>query len=116
MRSLGALTLLACAAACGAADKPIPTAIAASKMTAPPGFNVTLFAGEPAVVQPIAFTFDDRGRMWVVECLSYPKWSRDGKGHDRVVILEDTDGDGVLRQAHRLHGQRHQPLRHRTWG
>lgn len=88
------LLLLVLAPAATAADKPVPTAEAAAKMKAPPGFNVTLFAGEPDVVQPIAFTFDDRGRMWVVECLSYPKWSRDGKGKDRVVVLEDTDGDG----------------------
>ncbi|AWM39864.1 Cytochrome c [Gemmata obscuriglobus] len=77
------------------ADKPVPARDAAGKMTLPDGFKATLFAGEPDIVQPIAFTFDDRGRMWVVECLSYPKWSRDGKGSDRVVILEDTDGDGV---------------------
>ncbi|MCI0701225.1 MAG: c-type cytochrome [Planctomycetia bacterium] len=76
-------------------DKPIPTKEAAGKMTVPEGFKVTLFAGEPDIVQPIAFCFDDRGRMWVVECLSYPKWSKDGKGNDRVTILEDTDGDGV---------------------
>jgi putative membrane-bound dehydrogenase-like protein len=76
-------------------DAPIPTKDAAKAMTVPDGFKVTLFAGEPDVVQPIAFTFDDRGRMWVVECLSYPKWSKDGKGGDRVIILEDTDGDGV---------------------
>ena len=63
-------------------------------MTLPKGFKVTLFAGEPDVVQPIAFTFDDRGRLWVVECLSYPNWTKDGTGHDRVVIYEDTDGDG----------------------
>jgi putative membrane-bound dehydrogenase-like protein len=68
----------------------------AAKMTLPPGFQATLFAAEPEVVQPIAFTFDDRGRMWVVECLSYPHWIKDGKpGKDRIVILEDTDGDGV---------------------
>ncbi|MDY3556021.1 c-type cytochrome [Gemmata sp. JC717] len=77
------------------ADKPVPAKDAAGKMTLPDGFKATLFAGEPDIVQPIAFTFDDRGRMWLVECLSYPKWSRDGKGSDRVVILEDTDGDGV---------------------
>ncbi len=77
------------------ADKPIPPKEAAGKMTLPDGFKATLFAGEPDVVQPIAMTFDDRGRMWVVECLSYPKWTRDGKGNDRVIILEDTDGDGV---------------------
>ncbi len=89
------LLLLVLAPHAVAADKPVPTKDAAAKMTAPPGFNVTLFAGEPDVVQPIAFAFDDRGRMWVVECLSYPKWRADGKGNDRVIILEDTDGDGV---------------------
>ena len=89
------LVLLACCSLAAAADKPVPTKDAAAKMKLPPGFKVQLFAGEPDVVQPIAFTFDDRGRMWVVECLMYPKWSQDGKGgKDRVVILEDTDGDG----------------------
>ena len=63
-------------------------------MTVPQGFNVTLFAGEPDVVQPIAMAFDGRGRLWVVECLSYPNWRKDGTGNDRVVILEDRDGDG----------------------
>src|SRR5262245_1048288 len=77
-----------------AQDRPLPPASAAKAMTLPPGFRATLFAGEPDVVQPIAFTFDDRGRLWVVECLSYPKWTGDGTGHDRVVIFEDTDGDG----------------------
>ncbi len=78
-----------------AVDKPIPPSEAAAKFTLPKGFKATLFAGEPDIVQPIAFTFDTRGRMWVVECMSYPKWSQDGKGgKDRVTILEDTDGDG----------------------
>jgi putative membrane-bound dehydrogenase-like protein len=45
-------------------------------------------------VQPIAFTFDDRGRLWVVECNSYPKWTNYKEGKDRVLIFEDTDGDG----------------------
>ena len=89
-----ALVALGCASRLTAADKPVPVAEAASRMTVPEGFRVTLFAGEPDVVQPIAFTFDTRGRMWVVECLSYPIWSKDGTGRDRVVILEDTDGDG----------------------
>src|SRR5690348_7659327 len=65
---------------------------AAKAMTLPPGFRVTPFAGEPAVHQPIAFTIDERGRLWVVENYSYPHWSP--YGHDRVLILEDTDGDG----------------------
>jgi putative membrane-bound dehydrogenase-like protein len=64
-------------------------------MTLPPGFQATLFAGEPDVVQPIAFAFDDRGRLWVAECYSYPKWHKDGSaGRDRILIFEDRDGDG----------------------
>jgi len=77
-------------------DRPIPAKDAAQAMTLPNGFQAKLFAGEPDIVQPIAFTFDDRGRMWVVECLSYPNWRKDGKGNDRVVILEDVDGDGIF--------------------
>lgn len=75
-------------------DEPLPLKVAAGRMTLPTGFSATLFAGEPDVVQPITFTFDDRGRLWVVECLSYPKWSTAKEGTDRVLILEDTDGDG----------------------
>src|SRR5436305_1598382 len=88
---IATLSVVTCAAS---QDRPLPPASAAKAMSLPPGFQATLFAGEPDVVQPIAFTFDDRGRLWVVECLSYPKWTSDGTGHDRVVIFEDTDGDG----------------------
>jgi putative membrane-bound dehydrogenase-like protein len=73
---------------------PVPVDEVVARMKLPDGFRATLFAAEPDVVQPIAFTFDDRGRMWVAECLSYPKWTKDGTGRDRIVILEDTDGDG----------------------
>lgn len=65
---------------------------AAKKMTLPPGFHATVFAGEPAVHQPIAFTIDERGRLWVVENYAYPDWSP--YGHDRILIFEDTNGDG----------------------
>ena len=75
-----------------AQNGPVPFKEAAAKMTVPEGFKVTLFAGEPDVVQPIAFTFDDRGRLWVVENHSYPGWK--GEGHDRVLIFEDKDNDG----------------------
>ena len=76
------------------ASKPLPTAESAKAIVVPPGFTATLFAGEPDIVQPIAFTFDDRGRCWVVESHSYPKWVSTPEGRDRIVILEDTDGDG----------------------
>ncbi|MEZ6034183.1 MAG: c-type cytochrome [Planctomycetaceae bacterium] len=60
----------------------------------PSGFNVTLFAGEPDVQQPICMDFDDRGRLWVAECYTYSGGPYETRLQDRVVILEDTDGDG----------------------
>src|SRR5437870_762816 len=81
-----------------AQDRPLPATEAPKAMTLPPGFRATLFAGEPDVVQPIAFAIDDRGRLWVCESMSYPNWQPENTKpedrHDRVVILEDTDGDG----------------------
>ncbi len=63
-------------------------------MQLPGGFKAELIAAEPDLVQPIAFTFDERGRIWVVEGNSYPKPREMGKGQDRIKILEDKDGDG----------------------
>jgi len=71
---------------------PVPAAEAAQKMTLPPGFSATLFAGEPNLHQPISFCMDHRGRLWVAENFSYAKWRE--KCDDRIVILEDTDHDG----------------------
>lgn len=94
-RTLGPLVVvLGSLAPLAAQDQPLPPAEAAARMILPPGFRATLFAGEPDVVQPIAFTFDPRGRLWVVECLSYPHWLRTGTGKDRVLVFEDRDGDG----------------------
>ena len=77
-----------------AADGPVPPEEAAGRMTLPQGFSATLFAAEPDVRQPIAFTIDPRGRLWVAECYSYPSWIGGPQGRDRILILEDTDGDG----------------------
>src|SRR3972149_8173824 len=66
---------------------------AIAKMTVPDGFRVELVAGEPEIVNPVAMTLDERGRIWITESLEYPRKSA-GPGRDRVKILEDTDGDG----------------------
>jgi len=78
-----------------AQNHPIPPNEAAAHMTVPAGFHVSLFAGEPDVVQPISFCFDDRGRLWVIENFSYPNWQTTGtEGHDRILIFEDPDATG----------------------
>ena len=57
---------------------PSPEESAAS-FSLPEGFKVNVFAAEPDVRQPIAMTFDDRGRLWVAECYTYA---------DRTVDLQ----------------------------
>ncbi|RUL86762.1 PVC-type heme-binding CxxCH protein [Tautonia sociabilis] len=66
---------------------------AVAAMTVPDGFTVEVVAAEPDLVNPVAMTFDEKGRIWVTESLEYPRRSP-GPGQDRVKVLEDTDGDG----------------------
>lgn len=69
---------------------------AAKAMTPPKGFKVTLAAAEPDIIRPISFTIDWRGRLWVVEGHTYPIPAPEGQGRDRILIFEDTNGDGTL--------------------
>ncbi len=63
-------------------------------MVVPDGFHVELVASEPAIMNPVAMAFDDRGRIYVTESFEYPR-REPGPGRDRIKILEDKDGDGV---------------------
>jgi putative membrane-bound dehydrogenase-like protein len=68
---------------------------AQKKFVVPEGFEVRLFAAEPDIVNPVAMTWDERGRLWVVELYEYPLGAPPGaKPRDRIKILEDTDNDG----------------------
>ena len=70
---------------------------AVSKMAIPDGFEVSVFAAEPDIAEPIAFCFDDRGRIWVVENFNYQTRKKHTDDPvSRIQILEDTDGDGVF--------------------
>jgi putative membrane-bound dehydrogenase-like protein len=73
---------------------PLSPAEAIEKMTVPEGFKVELVASEPNLVNPVAMTFDERGRIWITESLEYPRLEP-GPGRDRIKILEDTDSDGT---------------------
>jgi putative membrane-bound dehydrogenase-like protein len=61
----------------------------------PAEFRLELFASEPDIVKPITFSFDERGRLWVIEAIDYPnRVLRGAPGEDRIKILEDTNDDG----------------------
>src|SRR5262249_54452408 len=53
---------------------------AVKAMTVPPGFQVELIASEPEIHQPIAFTFDAKGRIWLAEAFTYPVRAPEGQG------------------------------------
>jgi putative membrane-bound dehydrogenase-like protein len=65
-------------------------------LTLRPGMRVELFAAEPLINNIIDFAWDARGRLWAVETNDYPNTVLPDSvpGHDRVIILEDTNADG----------------------
>ncbi|GAB2797052.1 hypothetical protein GCM10027275_48040 [Rhabdobacter roseus] len=70
---------------------------AVAAMTAQPGYTVNAWAAEPMITQPMAFCWDDRGRLWVAENRDYEARGKgfSNAGDSRILILEDTNGDGV---------------------
>ncbi|MCF0058569.1 PVC-type heme-binding CxxCH protein [Dyadobacter sp. CY356] len=70
---------------------------AVAAMTIKDGFIVNAYASEPMMTQPMAFCWDDKGRMWIAENKDYESRGKgfSNAGDSRILILEDTDGDGV---------------------
>jgi putative membrane-bound dehydrogenase-like protein len=60
------------------------------------GFAIDLVASEPLVVDPVAFSFDSRGRLFVVEMIDYSEQEQEALG--RIALLSDQDGDGQMDQ------------------
>ncbi|HQU42853.1 MAG TPA: GDSL-type esterase/lipase family protein, partial [Pirellulales bacterium] len=70
---------------------------AIGKMTIGKGLKVNLFASEetfPEVINPVQMAFDTQGRLWVAAWPNYPHWKPKEEMNDKLLILEDTDGDG----------------------
>src|SRR3954462_11576190 len=58
------------------------------------GFEVTLFAADPLIAKPIGMNFDSAGRLWVTSSSLYPQIRPGEVADDKIVVLEDKDGDG----------------------
>ncbi|MCS7046346.1 MAG: glycosyl hydrolase, partial [Gemmataceae bacterium] len=75
---------------------PVAPAESMKHMIHPVDFELRLFASEPHIKRPICMNWDERGRLWIAESVDYPnELRRFGEGRDRLVICDDTDGDGV---------------------
>ena len=99
--------------------KPLTPAESLAKFVVPKDLKLDLILSEPVIAQPLAISFDERGRLWLLEYRQYPEpaglkmISKDNvwravydkiplppphhdRGRDRISIHEDTDGDGTL--------------------
>ncbi|MCU1376974.1 MAG: putative rane-bound dehydrogenase, partial [Actinomycetia bacterium] len=76
-------------------QKPVAPAESMKHLAMPSGFEARLFVSEPQIGKPITMCWDHKGRLFVAETVDYPNdLQPKGKGHDRISIVEDTDGDG----------------------
>ena len=58
------------------------------------GFEVNLFAADPQIAKPIHMNFDEKGRLWIAGSSVYPHIEPGQSANDKILILEDTNGDG----------------------
>jgi hypothetical protein len=80
----------------GSADVSLTPSQALGSFKLEKGLRVELAASEPLVMDPVAFAFDERGRLFVVEDRGYPTGPSPGQPPAGVIaLLEDTHGNGV---------------------
>lgn len=78
--------------------KELPPADVASQIKSfelPPGLEINLFAQEPLIAKPIQMSWDEKGRLWVASSAIYPQIKPGQEQADRILVIEDTNGDGV---------------------
>jgi putative heme-binding domain-containing protein len=87
--------------------------------TVAPGLEIKLFADEkmfPELAKPVQMNFDNRGRLWVSCMPNYPQWKPgDPPPNDRLLILEDTDGDGKADKCTTFYDKLHCPTGFEFW-
>lgn len=88
-------------------------------VTTPPGTELKLFADEskfPEIAKPVQVNFDNKGRLWLSCMPSYPQWQPgDPRVSDKLVILEDTDGDGKADKSTVFYDKLHCPTGFEFW-
>jgi hypothetical protein len=65
----------------------------------PPGYSLELVASEPLIQDPVVIDWDGQGRLWAIEMPGYMKDIQASREHEpdgRVVVLQDTNGDGRM--------------------
>ena len=88
--------------------------VAETKIKVPEGYKIELFASEedfPNLANPVSLAFDNKGRLWVATMASYPHYRiGDPLPEDKLLIYEDTDGDGKADKETVFAGDLHIPI------
>jgi putative heme-binding domain-containing protein len=81
------------------------SAVAAHTPQPPPeftvadGYEVTLWAENPLLFKPTQMNFDAKGRLWVTSAETYPQVEVGQTADDKILVLEDRDGDGKAEKS-----------------
>ncbi|HEX4070929.1 MAG TPA: PVC-type heme-binding CxxCH protein, partial [Planctomycetaceae bacterium] len=89
------------------------------KLTVHKGMKVNLFASEeqfPELTNPVQMAFDTRGRLWVAAWHDYPHWKPTEAADDKLLIFEDTDGDGRADKCTTFANDLQNPTGFEFWG
>lgn len=98
------------------ATQPLSPEESAKKWHVREGYRIELVAAEPVVLDPVAFDWDEQGRLWVIEMADYPLgMDGNGKAGGRVVRLEDSDSDGRYDRRHVIVSDLSYPTGILTW-
>ncbi|MEY3459316.1 MAG: hypothetical protein RL215_2473 [Planctomycetota bacterium] len=82
-------------------DIPAPDpALEQATFRVPEGFEVQLYAADPAIAKPIQMNFDEDGRLWIASSEVYPQIVPGAPATDRILVVEDMDHDGVADKTH----------------
>jgi len=63
------------------------------------GFEINLFAADPLLAKPIQMNWDAQGRLWVATSSTYPQIAPGSEANDKIIMLEDADGDGTAEKT-----------------
>ncbi|MEW6302370.1 MAG: PVC-type heme-binding CxxCH protein [Verrucomicrobiota bacterium] len=97
-RSLASLAF--CASTLLATEAPAPTVVPLDFFAVPDGLEVTVWASSPMLANPTNIDIDEAGRIWVAEGVNYRRHAGRRPEGDRIVVLQDTNGDGKADQSH----------------
>jgi putative heme-binding domain-containing protein len=79
---------------------PVDPEVERATFVLPEGFEVNLFAADPKIAKPIQMNFDPQGRLWLVSSEVYPHIVPGAPATDKVLVLEDQNGDGASDATH----------------